>query len=372
MSFNNLYLLEENEYKIFLKKYDFNFKKEVLISNFFIIVSKLLSNVRNLISSYMNTQSDTYIKYIDNIESKIKLIKIIDNDLLFNNIYGIIIEYQCLFEEDINKYLKKETSLFQTIYNILIHLCNNKNLISKMNNFIEDYKKYLDKELYDLIKKFTKSEIIDRIKLIVKFAKDKIITYINNNQQNQLQTIINQLNYEVVYKINRLIIYIIEEIGSDNSTYPENLNQNDILNLKICLTFNKIVAKEVNSEIKKKININKKKLNIDISSLKYLISYTNLIKIYQQIRWDEDFKNILLIPEMKKMLEIVKEINHKEFNISREDFDNYLTSFFEMYINKNNISKVLNTNNDTFNDLFKNLKYLFILSNRYFKLNLEK
>jgi hypothetical protein len=435
---NALYLLNEEEYKKTLKKYDLKFKKEILTSNFNILITKILGQFKLIIGSYKKE----YIIYIENVETKLKLLKIVDNNYLFNKIYALILECQCLFEEDINKYLENKANLFTTVYNILLSVINNKNLLEKCKRFIKDYKNYIDENLYNFLIKFIKMDVLNRIILLVNFIKKKLLdSIVVNNNEDKLINYMKKMNAVVIFKINKLLIYIIDNIIESNNLEKDLkvLRDIDVINIKIFLTFIIIVAKTINKEILKIINrsikktknvavvqnkgkkyllnenlynleeeeeedtndtndandtnesdieiekkdymdsdileiikYRKKELNIDISVLKNMMRYDTLIEINNRININEDnILNILEEPKVRDILELIKQICEYEFNIKRENIDKYLKYLCEIYLNKENILNDLNINKKVYNDIFNNLKYLFKISNWYFKIELE-
>ena len=99
-----------------------------------------------------------------------------------------------------------------------------------------------------------------------------------------------------------------------------------------------------------------------------MMSYDKLIKINIK---ENNILNILEEPEINDIMELIKKICEYEFNIKREMIDNYLKYLFNVYLNKENMLNDLNLNKKVYNDIFNNLKYLFKISNWYFKLQLE-
>ena len=396
---NNIYLLGDKEYNDLLKNKSYSFKREILISNFNILISKVLNQLKLIIKPYKKD----IVSIIDNIENKLKMIKIIDNNFLFNRLYGLILEYQNLFERDINKYLNKEEKLFNTVYNIFLGITNNKNLLEKIKRFIKENKERMDVEVYEFIIRFIKKDILERIILLVKFLKKKILA-------GKIEKFLNKMNLVVVFKINKLLIYVISKIADiEGYLIPEedinNLSETDKLNIKVCLSFFKVIAEEVNNEILKYIKNNikkktsdsdsdndkteyliddlsedfiyiiknkKKEIKIKDESLKYVLNYKNILEIYNTINWKEDLHKILEIEKVVNILDIIKDCAKKEFNIENIVIDNYLHNLFITYLNKDNIYNVFNSNTDNFTELFNNIKYLFIITNRYFKLELER
>lgn len=420
---NTLYLLNEEEYKNTLKKYDLKFKKEILTGNFNILISKVLGQLKLIVGGYKKE----YVTYIEKVETKLKLLKIVDNNFLFNKIYALILECQYLFEEDINLYLENKVNLLSTIYNIILNIINNKNLLEKCKRFIKEYKKYLDDNFYNFLIKFIKTDVLNRIILLVNFVKKKFMDSIEiKNNGDKIINYLKRMNAGVIFKINKLLIYIIDNIIESNNLEDglKTLRDVDIINIKVCLTFIIIIAKTINKEIlkiiinsikktrsiedvnsnkntntediqsdsnesdtesinyevviKKRSNIDnefleilaykKKELNIDISALKRMMSYDKLIKINIK---ENNILNILEEPEINDIMELIKKICEYEFNIKREMIDNYLKYLFNVYLNKENMLNDLNLNKKVYNDIFNNLKYLFKISNWYFKLQLE-
>jgi len=419
---NNIYLLNDVEYNDIFKNKSYSFKKEILISNFNILISKILGQLKIIIKPYKKDA----ITVIDNLEKKLKLIKFVDNNFLFNKLYGLVLEYQNLFENDINKYLNKEETLFNTVYNIILGITNNKNLLEKIKRFLKEYKDKFDPELYNFIIKFIKKDILDKIILLVKFIKKKLLKTIN---EDKLTNFLKKVNLIVIFKINKLLIYIITKIANIEgylvpSENIKNLRDIDKINIKVCLSFIKIIAEEINKEIIKYIklyikknikklknidneenessenessdeehtntknildlNINiesdfiyilkykKKEIHIDDESLKYVLNYQNIVSIYKQIDWKGDLKNILEIENLKHILMIIKNYGKKEFNIEADVIDMYLSNLFTTYLDKDKIYGVFNSNSDNFTELFNYTKYLFKITNKYFKLELEK
>ena len=428
---NNLYLLNDDEYNNIFKNKSYSFKKDILVSNFNILISKILGQLKIIIRPYKKEA----ITMIDNIEKKIKLVKFIDNNFLFNKLYGLVLEYQNLFENDINKYLSKEETLFNTVYNIMLGITNNKNLLEKIKRFIKEYKDKLDPELYNFILKFIKKDILDKIILLVKFIKKKLLKSINRDK---LENFLKKINLIVIFKINKLLINIVTKIANIegyiiSSDNLKNLRDIDKINIKVCLSFIKIIAEEINKEIITyiKLNIQKsikklkniedededededdsseeessdddnnnnnnnnnniiglniniesdfiyilknknKEINIDDKSLKFILNYENIISIYKQINWKDNLKEILEIENMKQILIIIKNYGKKEFNIEPEIIDIYLSNLFITYLDKDKIYNIFNSNSDNFTELFNYTKYLFKVTNKYFKLELEK
>ena len=420
---NTLYLLNEEEYKNTLKKYDLKYKKEILTGNFNILISKVLGQLKLIVGGYKKE----YVTYIEKVETKLKLLKIVDNNFLFNKIYALILECQYLFEEDINLYLENKVNLLSTIYNIILNIINNKNLLEKCKRFIKEYKKYVDDNFYNFLIKFIKTDVLNRIILLVNFVKKKFMDSIKiKNNGDKIINYLKRMNAGVIFKINKLLIYIIDNIIESNNLEDglKTLRDIDIINIKVCLTFIIIIAKTINKEIlkiiinsikktksiedvnynkntdaediqsdsnesdaesinyevviKKRSNIDsefleilaykKKELNIDISALKRMMSYDKLIKINIK---ENNILNILEEPEINDIMELIKKICEYEFNIKREMIDSYLKYLFNVYLNKENMLNDLNLNKKVYNDIFNNLKYLFKISNWYFKLQLE-
>lgn len=414
---NNLYLLTEPEYKNIFKDKSYAFKKDILVSNFNILMSKILGQIKLILNNY----NKEWVNKIESIENKLKIVKFMDNNFLFNKLYMFILEYQNIFENDINKYLDKKETLFNTVYNIALGICNNKNLLEKIKKNIKEYKNNIDKSLYNFIMKFIKTGVLERIILLVKFLKKRFLKMINkHNIDNKMKNILNKINFVIIFKINKLLIYIIKKISEADDIILNNLKETDIINLKVALSFIKIMAEEINKEILKHIeksireqidesededededssdgdnkkneidnsiylikNINSDyleilnsrnhKIQIDTSSIKYIINYNNLMDIYKEINWESNFNKILEIKKMKIVLDIIKDLCEKEFDIKKEIFDNYLQKLFEIYLNKEKITNIFTLNSNIFTDLFNNTKHIITITNRYFKLELEK
>ena len=64
---NNIYLLNDNEYNEIFKNKSYLFKKDILVSNFNILISKVLGQLKIIIKPYKKDA----ITIIDNIEKKI-------------------------------------------------------------------------------------------------------------------------------------------------------------------------------------------------------------------------------------------------------------------------------------------------------------
>jgi hypothetical protein len=285
-------------------------------------------------------------------------------------------------------------------------------------------------------------DVLNRIILLVNFIKKKLLdSIVVNNNEDKLINYMKKMNAVVIFKINKLLIYIIDNIIESNNLEKDLkvLRDIDVINIKIFLTFIIIVAKTINKEILKIINrsikktknvavvqnkgkkyllnenlynleeeeeedtndtndandtnesdieiekkdymdsdileiikYRKKELNIDISVLKNMMRYDTLIEINNRININEDnILNILEEPKVRDILELIKQICEYEFNIKRENIDKYLKYLCEIYLNKENILNDLNINKKVYNDIFNNLKYLFKISNWYFKIELE-
>ena len=278
------------------------------------------------------------------------------------------------------------------------------------------------------IKKMLKKDILDKIILLVKFIKKKLLKSINREK---LPDFLKKINLIVIFKINKLLISIVTKIANIEDYYVKNLKDIDKINIKVCLSFIKVIGEEINKEIIKyiKLNIQKnikklknieeeeeegssseghdssssdneerknnnnniidlsiniesdyiyilknknKEINIDDKSLKFILNYENIISIYKQINWENDLKEILEIENMKQILIIIKNYGKKEFNIEAEVIDIYLSNLFITYLNKEKIHNIFNSNSDNFTELFNYIKYLFKITNKYFKLELEK
>jgi hypothetical protein len=96
------------------------------------------------------------------------------------------------------------------------------------------------------------------------------------------------------------------------------------------------------------------------------------VEIYKEIDWNNDLKKILEIKNMQNILMIIKKYGKNEFGIEEGVIDTYLENFFKVYLDREKISGVFNSNSDNFTEIFNCTKYLFIITNRYFKLELEK
>ena len=155
----------------------------------------------------------------------------------------------------------------------------------------------------------------------------------------------------------------LEEEEDSDANDANDINESDIETEK---------KDYMDSDILEIIKYRKKELNIDISVLKNMMRYDTLIEINNRININgNNILNILEEPKIIDILELIKQICEYEFNIKREIIDKYLKYLCEIYLNKENILNDLNINKKVYNDIFNNLKYLFKISNWYFKIELE-
>lgn len=178
-----IYNLTNLEWKNFVKKYDYNYTKLVCISNFNILLKKIIQNIRKF--SYLIFSSEannTIITHISNIEKILNNINSISNETVFNEIFIVLMDMRPAFNKYYSKYTGGEISLWWFFYNYLHELAISEKISFHLKHLRHKYKSYIpdnSKDLKDLLYYFFISlndydTMAEELSLLVNKDHDKI------------------------------------------------------------------------------------------------------------------------------------------------------------------------------------------------------
>tara|TARA_Y100000389_G_C17426452_1_gene499835 strand:- start:233 stop:1423 length:1191 start_codon:yes stop_codon:yes gene_type:complete len=394
---DKIYSLSDAEYHVFYEKYkkDLVFIKQILLSNFTILMNKNIDILKKLVSNNLsdkNELKETVLSEFNAVEQKLKVVKVIDQSVIIDKIYVLIRKNKDIILNLYNPEKIDSTISIKKIFNFMT--CDNnvnlKKLYTGMHWLFKKYGNNNNNNANSFINDMFNGDDKTRIQTIIKNAKtnysdirnaiinsyNNIETYIkidniskSNETKRKCEHIINQSINDMSYKHFYLITKLIKKLILSYDTQYSNQYEFILFN---------IIVDEFNNELLCILSINEEHMTNDDNINKIINSIDeNVLRKYNEILYnnliDQDiFSDVKVKPDNIKQIiyDFVKETDlYDKYN---QYIDYYIDILFQLINNcKIHINNFLYLNIPDIRDFNKNLYHLLILSNRYYDLQLE-
>tara|TARA_B110000263_G_scaffold72932_1_gene63767 strand:+ start:2328 stop:3494 length:1167 start_codon:yes stop_codon:yes gene_type:complete len=386
---DKLYLIDNLEYKNLFKKYDKLLIKQFLLSNFIILINTNINFIYKFINLNINDNNPNKKIIFDelkSIEKKLKIVKHIDQSVIIEKIYIIILNNKNTINSLYNPNKIDNTISIKKWFNFLIFK-DNINITKIINGLIwcvNNYNKDNDNNNYiiKIMEKFAKGNDLMRIKLIFKIIKKHYSnikeTVLNNFKQSNNNNNINNkwllLNKKSNNDLSIKHFYLISNIIKKLITHYDKIDENEYI-YNLC----NLIIDEFNLVFYNILNNNNNRIEKCDDNTNYILNNIDieLIKKYNDQIYNFIITKNILFNNDNSLIDL-KEIFYNfcyEANLMT-DYDGYITFYIDnmfdvIDIFRNNLIDFIKNNIPIIRDFNKNLYYLLILSERYFDLSLS-